>query len=188
MTEASRFPKAYADAVAKLRVPSGFLLLVLFVVLSDPSLRTLTLGLPVSLAGLALRAWAAGHLAKNERLATTGPYAFTRNPLYLGTALVAAGLLISARSVVLAALFAAVFLLVYFPVIELESQHLRKLFPEYEAYCSRVPLLLPRLHPADSTGGWQARLYGRNEEWKGLLAYAVALVFLAGKCLIRGSW
>ncbi len=183
----TRFPKVYADHVARLRVPSGFLLLALFVWLANPSVGAILAGLPVSILGLGIRAWAAGHLAKNEQLATAGPYAFTRNPLYLGTALVAVGLLIAARSWWLAAGFAVVFALVYLPVIELESQHLSKLFADYAAYCERVPLLLPRLVPVGPVVGWQARLYRRNQEWKGLLAFAIALVFLVSKAAFLGT-
>src|SRR5271154_6030139 len=91
------FPKPYADAVARLRVPSGFLIVLVFAWFSLPTPRSLELGLPVSVAGLALRAWAAGCLAKNQRLATGGPYAHTRNPFYIGTLLAAAGLHIPPR-------------------------------------------------------------------------------------------
>jgi protein-S-isoprenylcysteine O-methyltransferase Ste14 len=175
------FPKRYADVVARLRVPSGFLLLALFVTLARPTWASIAAGVPVSLAGLLLRAWAAGHLAKNEQLTATGPYALVRNPLYGGTALVAAGLLLAARDALLAAGFAAVFIGVYLPVIELEEQHLRKLFHGYENYAARVPLVLPRLRPAGPLHGWAARLYLRNEEWKALLAYAAALAFLVFK-------
>ncbi len=142
-----RFPKRYADTVARLRVPSGFLLVAVFAWFSRPTARSLAAGLPVSLLGLALRAWAAGCLAKNQRLSTEGPYAYTRNPLYLGTLLVAAGLVVASRSAGLGILFAAVFLLVYLPVIQNEEQHLRNLFPEYAGYAAHVPALWPRLTP-----------------------------------------
>jgi protein-S-isoprenylcysteine O-methyltransferase Ste14 len=175
------FPKCYADLVARLRVPSGFLLVAAFAWFSEPSARSLAFGLPVALAGLALRAWAAGHLAKNERLATSGPYAYVRNPLYIGTLVVAAGLTAASRSAGLGAVFLAVFLFVYLPVIQLEEQHLRKLFPEYAEYASRVPALLPRpgrrgksLHP------FRASLYLKNQEYQalgGLLAGALFLLW-----------
>src|SRR5512141_2516040 len=142
-----QFPKPYADAVARLRVPSGFLIVIVFAWLSHPTVESLAWGVPVSVLGLGLRAWAAGCLAKNQQLATGGPYAYTRNPLYIGTLLVAAGLTIAARNVYLGALFAAVFVLVYLPVIQLEEQHLRRLFPEYATYADHVPPLLPRLTP-----------------------------------------
>ena len=74
---AGLFPKPYADFVARLRVPSGFLLAAAFAWFAQPSVRSLIYGLPISVAGLALRAWAAGHLAKNQRLATSGPFTVT---------------------------------------------------------------------------------------------------------------
>src|SRR5690349_1208925 len=127
----SLFPKPYADAVARLRVFSGFVLVAAFAWFSQPDVRSLALGLPISAFGLLLRAWAAGHLEKNIRLAESGPYAYVRNPLYLGTLLVAAGLAIASRCWLLAALFAAAFVLIYLPVIELEEQHLRELFGNF---------------------------------------------------------
>lgn len=175
------FPKPYADFVARLRVPAGFALVGAFAWFSRPDARALAIGLPLSAAGLALRAWAAGHLAKNERLATGGPYAYTRNPLYLGTLLVAAGLAIGSRSLGLAALFAAVFLLVYLPVIGLEEQHLRKLFPEYGDYARRVPALRPTLRPLESLHPFRFSLYLRNQEYQAGLGFAIGALFLIWK-------
>ncbi len=168
------FPKPYADAVARLRVLFGFLMVAVFAWLAAPNAASLACGLPVALAGLLLRAWAAGHLAKNERLAVSGPYAYVRNPLYLGTLLVAAGLAIAARRWEIAALFAAVFGLIYLPAIELEEQHLRKLFSQYAAYAFQVPMLRPRLRAAASSDRFRWALYRRNEE------YQAAVGFLAG--------
>jgi protein-S-isoprenylcysteine O-methyltransferase Ste14 len=173
--------KRYADFVARLRVPSGFLLAAAFAWFSRPSAESVAWGLPVSLAGLALRAWAAGHLAKNERLAWGGPYAHTRNPLYIGTSLVAAGLAIAARSAGLAILFAAVLLLVYFPVVILEEQHLRKLFAEYAPYAGRVPRLGWRLRGSGSNARFSARLYLRNQEYNALAGFLAGAAFLAWK-------
>ena len=178
------FPKQYADTVAKLRVPSGFLLVVAFGWLARPDVHSLWLGVPVSIAGLLLRAWAAGHLSKNQSLATSGPYAYLRNPLYMGTLLVAAGLVIAAQRWELAVLFTAVFLLVYLPVIELEEQHLRDLFPNYADYAQRVPLLLPRLQSAPASSvAFQWSLYRRNEEYNALLGFAAGLAFLIWKAI-----
>jgi len=172
------FSKRYADTVARLRVPFGFLLAAAFAWFAAPSPASLAAGLPVAAAGLLLRGWAAGHLAKNQRLATSGPYGRVRNPLYLGTLTAAAGLVIASRNWGLAVLFAAVFGLIYLPVIELEEQHLRKLFPEYKHYAERVPVLVPRLRHAGARDRFQWRLYWKNEEYQALLA------FLAGAALL----
>jgi protein-S-isoprenylcysteine O-methyltransferase Ste14 len=179
------FPKPYADAVARLRVPGGFLLVAMFAALSHPSAGSLLAGVPVSLAGLALRGWAAGCLAKNRELATGGPYAFVRNPLYIGTLLVAAGLVIASRSIVLGILFAAVFLLIYLPVIQLEEQHLRTLFPEYAGYAERVPALWPRLKPApaQNPNPFRVALYLSNQEYQAAAGFFTGMLFLLWKVL-----
>ena len=177
------FPKPYADFVARLRVPCGFVLVAAFAWFSRPDARSLAYGLPVSLLGLALRAWAAGHLTKNQKLSASGPYRYTRNPLYLGTLLVAAGLALATRSVGLGALFAAVFVCIYLPVIQLEQQHLRGLFPEYAAYAARVPALLPRMTPV--SGGeprtFRRALYLKNREYQAAAGFAAGALFLLWK-------
>jgi len=175
------FPKPYADAVARLRVPSGFLIVIVFAWFSHPTPDSLSYGIPVSLAGLALRAWAAGCLAKNTQLATGGPYRFTRNPLYIGTLLVAAGLAIAARSAGLAALFIIVFLFIYLPVIQNEEQHLRKIFPAYEAYANKVPALFPRYGPALGGQSFRWSLYTKNQEYQAGLGFLLGLAYLLWK-------
>lgn len=178
------FPKPYADAVQRLRVPGGFVLLGAFLLLSDPSLERILWGLPVSFLGLAIRAWAAGHLEKNENLTVSGPYAHVRNPLYGGSLLLAGGLVIGSRSWAVAAIFTATFLLIYLPVIQQEEQHLRKLFPAYRAYAERVPSLVPRLSPAPSDKPFRAALYGRNKEWRALSGYLIGLLYLVVRATI----
>ncbi len=180
----SLFPKPYADAVARLRVTSGFVLVAAFAWFAQPDARSLALGLPVSALGLLLRAWATGHLEKNIRLAESGPYAYVRNPLYLGTLLVAAGLAIASRRWLLAALFAAVFVLIYLPVIELEEQHLRELFGNFAAYAKRVPPLWPTLHATKSEHRFRWDLYVRNREYQALLGFLAGAALLFAKLLI----
>jgi protein-S-isoprenylcysteine O-methyltransferase Ste14 len=179
-----QFPKHYADAVARLRVPSGFLIVAVFAWLSHPTMQSLLAGLPLALCGLALRAWAAGCLAKNRQLATGGPYAYTRNPLYIGTLLVAAGLVVASRNLFLGILFAAVFLLVYLPVIQLEQQHLRELFPEYAAYAAAVPALFPRLTPAPQkiSQPFRFSLYLTNQEYQAGAGLAAGMLYLLWIC------
>jgi len=178
-----RFPKPYADRVARLRVPSGFLIVAAFAWFSHPSARWLAAGLPICALGLVIRAWAAGCLAKNRQLATGGPYAYVRNPLYIGTLLVAAGLAIASRSSGLGILFAAVFVLVYLPVIQLEEQHLRRLFPDYDTYAAQVPALWPRLRPLPqkNPNPFRVDLYLKNQEYQAGVGFAAGMLFLLWK-------
>ena len=177
------FPKPYADMVARLRVPGGFLMVIAFTWLSHPTRASLAAGFPIALAGLLLRAWAAGCLAKNQDLATSGPYSYVRNPLYIGTLLAAAGLVAASRSVWLAVVVAAVFLLVYLPVIQLEEQHLRRLFPGYSTYAEQVPALLPRLSPFSgrNLNPFRFSLYLKNEEYQAGAVFAAGMLFLLWK-------
>ena len=181
------FPKSYADRVARLRVPFGFLLVAAFAWFSRPTISSLGLGLPVSICGLALRAWAAGCLEKNARLARGGPYARVRNPLYVGTLLVAAGLVIASRSFGLGILFALVFGLITLPVIQLEEQHLRSLFPEFEEYARSVPALIPhfggRVSAALPTPGFRTSLYVLNREYEAFLGFLAGVALLIWKAI-----
>jgi protein-S-isoprenylcysteine O-methyltransferase Ste14 len=138
-------------------------------------------GLPISLLGLALRAWAAGHLEKNTSLAESGPYAYLRNPLYVGTLLAAGGLALASRRWEIGVLFAGVFLLIYLPVVELEEQHLRTLFPDYEGYARRVPSMLPRLGNARGPKAFRWAVYLKNQEYQALLGFLVGVAVLLWK-------
>ena len=178
------FPRRYAHLVARLRVPGGFLLAIAFGWLARPSALSMEIGLPVAVAGLLLRAWAAGHLEKNTRLATTGPYAWVRNPLYLGTLLTACGLVTASRRPLLALLFALVFALVYLPAIQLEEEYLRELFPDFGEYAERVRALWPRRPVNPVCTRFRADLYMRNEEYQALLGFLAGVAWLAAK-LIR---
>jgi protein-S-isoprenylcysteine O-methyltransferase Ste14 len=176
-----RFPGRYARLVARLRVPGGFLLVIVFGWLARPSALSMEIGLPVAAAGLLLRAWAAGHLEKNIRLATTGPYAWVRNPLYLGTLLTACGLVTASRRPVLALLFALVFALVYLPAIQLEEEYLRVLFPDFDGYAAKVPALWPRRPAAPPRARFRMDLYVRNEEYQALLGFLAGAAWLTAK-------
>jgi protein-S-isoprenylcysteine O-methyltransferase Ste14 len=177
------FPKHYADEVQRLRVACGFVLVGAFAIFSAPTVASISIGMAVAFVGILLRAWAAGHLAKNESLAMSGPYAWIRNPLYVGTLIAALGLVIAARQFWLGVLFALVFLLVYLPAIELEEQHLRKLFPEYEAYAARVPLLVPIRPPTKAPGKFRFSLYMRNQEYQALAGILLGCLLLIWKAV-----
>src|SRR5437870_13682204 len=124
------------------RVPLGFVCGALFFVFARPLSLTLIIGAIVALPGLALRAWASGYLRKNDELATSGPYAHTRNPLYLGSFVIGIGFSIAAGRLYLGLLFLALFVGIYIPVMRVEAATLRKLFGEkFEQYQRAVPLL-----------------------------------------------
>lgn len=141
----------------------------------------MAVGLPISIIGLLLRAWATGHLAKDQQLASSGPYAYVRNPLYAGTLIVAAGIVIAARDVWLVFIFAAVFLFVYLPTIELEEQHLRSKFASYSEYALNVPRFIPMRKFSGPSKRFSSALYRRNEEYKALIGFLLAVAWLIWK-------
>lgn len=172
------------------RVPLGFLAGAVFILLARPALRTLLLGGAVALVGLMVRAWAAGHIRKNAALATSGPYAFTRNPLYLGSFILGLGFTVAAgRPLLLGAVFAALFLGIYLPVMRVEATTLTELFgEEYRRYAEAVPLFLPRVTPyrRDSSAGakFDTSLYLRYREYRAALGLLAAWGALALKAFL----
>ncbi len=168
------------------RVPLGFVCLALFLLFAQPRPWTLAIGALVALPGLALRAWATGHLRKNETLATTGPYAHTRNPLYLGSLLMGVGFTIAAGRWILIIIFAVMLVGIYLPVMRVESATLAELFGQkYEDYARHVPLILPRLSPYRSPGqpkvSFDSALYRRYREYRAALGLLAAWSLLALK-------
>ena len=162
---------SWARVATRSRVPLGFLFAAAYLWWAKPTWASLLIAAVVIALGILVRALASGHIRKNAELATTGPYAYTRNPLYLGSILIALGFIIAARNwwIGLAAL--AMFAFIYLPVIRSEEAYLRSAFPAYASYASSVPRLLPRLTPyrAGSTGdandgGFSKELYLRHRE------------------------
>lgn len=181
--------------VQRWRVPLGFLCAAVFLVLARPRPLTLAAGGAVALVGLMIRAWAAGHIRKNAELATSGPYAHTRNPLYLGSLVMGLGFTVAAAGtwwlfVLFAALFAALFLGIYLPVMRVESATLAELFgDDFRAYAREVPLLFPRPTPyrkgADSgQARFDASLYLRYREYRAALGSLLAWFVLVLKTVL----
>ena len=129
-------------------MPLGFVVAAVFLIFARPSWTTLAWGLLLVLPGLWLRGYAAGYVKKNAELTRTGPYAYTRNPLYLGSMSIAAGFAVAAGRWWLVVLLVAMFLAIYVPTILSEEEFLRGTFPQFDEYALRVPRLLPRLTPA----------------------------------------
>jgi protein-S-isoprenylcysteine O-methyltransferase Ste14 len=176
----------------RIRVPAGFVLAPLLLVAAKPTPRWLITGAVVAVAGLMVRAWASGCLKKNMELTTSGPYAHTRNPLYLGTFILGTGIAISSGAIWFVALFMTLYLLIYVPVMFAEAETLRKLFPaEYDQYGLSVPLFLPRLTPyraARDAGARRFALsqYVKHREYRAALGLVVVYALLAAKFLFTG--
>jgi protein-S-isoprenylcysteine O-methyltransferase Ste14 len=170
----------------RVRVPLGFLFAALYLWLAHPALWSILCGACVVAMGLGIRAMASGYLRKNEDLATTGPYAYTRNPLYLGSVVIAVGFALAARSWIVLALLFAIFLAIYLPVIRGEEAFLRERFPDFPEYAHRVPRLLPRIGslfsaPQRPQGAFSRELYLQHREYNALAGALVMTVLLAVK-------
>lgn len=160
----------------RIRVPLGFVFAAFFLWLARPSSAFLAASLLLVVPGLWLRGYASGYVKKNAEITMTGPYAHTRNPLYLGSILIAFGFALAARSLWIAVALAALFAVIYIPVIRSEEAFLRSKFPDYDAYMSRVPRLIPRLRPVSSMvpddGQFSAELYRKHREYNALIGAA----------------
>jgi hypothetical protein len=174
----------YSEIAKSLRLPLGFLFGIAYLIFAAPTPLTLGVGGAIALIGVIIRGWASGHISKNERLATTGPYAHTRNPLYFGSFLIAAGFAIAAHWALLLVVV-AFFVLIYAPTMQRERANIAGRFPEaYEAYSANVPAFVPRptpwkaTHPDDG-GGFSLDLYMKHGEWKAGLTYVLVMAWLA---------
>jgi protein-S-isoprenylcysteine O-methyltransferase Ste14 len=166
-----------------LRLPLGFLLGITYVVFARPTVRSLVIGGVIAFLGILIRAWASGHITKNKVLATSGPYAYTRNPLYLGSFLIAAGFALAAHWSLLVAVI-VFFLVIYYPTMQREIGFISQYFPDnYPQYASNVPLFVPRLTPwrgdVNSNQPFSFALYMRHKEWRAALTYVLAMIWLA---------
>jgi protein-S-isoprenylcysteine O-methyltransferase Ste14 len=141
------------------------------------------IGSVLIIPGLVIRALASGHVQKNERLATTGPYAYTRNPLYLGSLILAVGFALSARNWWIGAGLILIFLVIYLPVIRGEEAFLGEHFPEFAEYTRQVPRLLPRLNSLSPSGTFSWDLYWKHREYSATLGSVVLMAALMAKLL-----
>jgi protein-S-isoprenylcysteine O-methyltransferase Ste14 len=167
----------------RIRVPLGFVAAALYLFelwRRAPRPAAVAWSLALVLPGLWLRGYAAGYVKKNQELTQTGPYAHTRNPLYLGSILIAAGFALALLSWPVAAVVAAGFLVIYVPVIASEERFLRTAFPGFDLYCRRVPRLIPRFTAAKTevtSGNFSFSLYLRHREYNA--AIGAALLYLS---------
>ena len=173
------------------RVPLGFVVAAVFLVFAKPEWKTLAWGLVLVLPGVWLRGYAAGYVKKNAELTRTGPYAYTRNPLYLGSMGIAFGIAVAAGRWSLGIFLVVMFLAIYVPTILSEETFLRTAFPEFEEYAKKVPRLLPRLTPArfdaSNAGGgrFSRERYLHHREYNALMGAAAIYAALIVRMLLR---
>jgi protein-S-isoprenylcysteine O-methyltransferase Ste14 len=169
------------------RVRCGLLAALAGLILARPNILSLSAGFVIALAGMSLRTWACRHLKKEEELTTSGPYRYTRNPLYLGNLFIGVGIVVASRSWWALTIFLVYFLLFYPVAVIDERRKMARLFPEdYGAYSQKVPLffptLRPKLSPIGTASGWQ--LHKKNREHRALIGIALYWIVLLIKSLV----
>lgn len=191
----------WQQTTRRMRVPLGFAFAALFLLLARPTAASLLWSLLLVVPGLLLRAYAAGYVRKNAELTQTGPYAHTRNPLYLGSMLAAFGFTAASRQWGLVLLLAVLFLFIYLPVIRSEETFLRAHFADFDAYAARVPRLLPRFTPAPAPAakaeesgirsGFSQEKYLRHREYNSVMGagamYAALVLLMLWRSRLAGA-
>ncbi|MEE9389617.1 MAG: isoprenylcysteine carboxylmethyltransferase family protein [Candidatus Aminicenantaceae bacterium] len=175
------------NAIYRWRVRGGFIGILLAIVLAKPDLTSILIGMAISLFGLFIRTWAAGHLKKEKELTISGPYKYTRNPLYVGNLILGIGAVAGSRSWWMLAFFSAYFLLFYPVAIKNERERMKKFFPrEYEDYKRKVPLFFPSLKPLSSQqkNKFNRKLYKKNKEYRALIGSVLFWMLMLGKMLL----
>jgi Phospholipid methyltransferase len=189
---------SWSRVARRIRVPMGFVFALFYLLTAHPSVHSLWWSLLGVIPGLALRAYASGYVRKNTELVTTGPYAYTRNPLYLGSMLIAFGFAVAAHSWWVALAAAVLFALIYVPTIRSEEEYLRTRFSNFDAYVARVPRLMPRpwrrgrngasgeSHSASAvTGsGFSGALYRKHREYNAALGSLTIYVVLLARLFV----
>lgn len=174
--------------IVKKRVFFGFVFALAYLAFATPTRMSVLVGFPIGALGLAVRAWSSGLIRKNKALATDGPYAMTRNPLYVGSFIAGCGATIMGGNAVLAAVFVVAYLTVYRQIILNEEKHLLTLFPqELPAYMAAVPRFFPNPAKFSGFGKYDAKhMLFKHREWQAWLGYLAVAGALASKA--AGLW
>ena len=167
----------------RIRVPLGFAFAILFLVFAKPTILSIAIGGAIAFIGVAIRAWSSGHIRKAKELAVSGPYAYTRNPLYVGSFILGVGFTVAAGVWWLALVFSALFIGIYLPVMRVEAEDIRAIFgADFDEYESNVPLLVPRFTPWKKTGvKFDFQLYLRYREYRAAIGAVIAIAVLTAK-------
>jgi protein-S-isoprenylcysteine O-methyltransferase Ste14 len=188
MTERTRWQRI----ARRIRVPLGFVFAGVFLWLAEPTWKTMLLSLLLVVPGVWLRAYAAGYVRKNAELTRTGPYAYTRNPLYLGSMMIAFGFAVGAASWIIFIALAILFIAIYIPTIQGEEGYLREHFAGFDEYAGKVPRLLPRLTAAEfpananaSGGRFSAEQWRHHREYNALMGAGAIYLALAVRLFLN---
>jgi protein-S-isoprenylcysteine O-methyltransferase Ste14 len=179
--------KSIVREIYRWRVRAGYICIILAIILARPNRYSLLAGAGLCVSGLLLRAWASGHLMKEKELACSGPYRFTRNPLYLGNLIIGTSVVVASYSWWMVGIFFIYFLLFYPVVLRREAERMRTLFPkEYEKYKSKVPLFFPSFRQSffPNNAKFSRKLYKRNKEYRALLGAALFWLAITAKMLL----
>ncbi len=176
----------------RIRVPLGFVFAGVFLWMAHPTWKTMLVSLILVVPGVWLRAYAAGYVRKNAELTRTGPYAYTRNPLYLGSTMIAFGFALAAGSLVVFVALAVMFAAIYLPTIRSEELYLREHFAGFDEYAEKVPRLLPRLTAAEfpanenaSGGRFSADQWRHHREYNALMGAGAIYLALAVRLYLQ---
>jgi len=185
---------SWSRIATRMRVPLGFVFAAAYLWFARPAWAWIAGGSILVIAGLAVRAAASGHIRKNRELTATGPYGYTRNPLYLGSVLIAIGFIVAARNPWIALATLLMFAVIYLPVIRAEERYLRSVFADYDQYAAQVPRLLPRFTPyrpaageppnSALSAGYSSELYFRHREYNA----AVGSALMMGALILKKMW
>ncbi len=182
----------------RIRVPLGFVAAALYLVSlyrQRPELKWMVASVPFVAAGVLMRSYAAGYVKKNRELTRTGPYAHTRNPLYLGSILIAMGFALALENVWFSLVLVVFFVVIYVPVIASEERFLRATFAGFEDYCRQVPRLIPRVTAAEAPDGatgepgrFSMELYRRHREYNSAIGALLLYGSLGLAYFLHGIW
>ncbi len=158
----------------KIRVPLSFVVAILFLIFARPKKPYFYIGIPIGISGLFIRLWAAGHIVKSKKLTKSGPYQYTRNPLYLGSFLIGSGLSIQC-GIIFFLIFLTLFAIIYIPVIKREEEEMEQVFGnDFNSYKNSVPLFFPNfLKKIKDNGKFDINQMLKNREYKGIIAFLI---------------
>lgn len=176
------------------RVRVGYPVAIAYIVLASPTPRSIVYGAVVAAVGLVIRGASSGYLRKDRELATNGPYAYMRNPLYFGSALLAAGFVVAGLSWIAGILVGAYFAVFYYAVMRNEEEDLRLRFGDtFDDYAARVPLFFPRwptrsAPSASANERFSRTQYLKNREYKAGVGTMAGLGLLCLRMWLRTRW